>query len=123
MLLISRIVIFFTALLISAVNSGLVSSFPLQRGLPSQNEMIPSGQRFQLPDYLITDILPGSENRINTQKADRISHEIKSWNFIRVNEIKDTYHEGNHKTLFQQSIFSYRVFSTPDIIYPFSFFG
>lgn len=118
-----QIIILFFTVLISYINSGLCKVYDIQSSKVLREEPFPCIQHFSIIDYfLYTNIDVGTKNKFNPDKIDKFLQKTKFWYNNANNELIHKYPDGNYNHLLTNPIFIIKIFSSPDICFPFNYF-
>lgn len=123
MLKLVKIVIIFFTVLISFINSGLCRIYSAHNSLGLQEDPYPNIRRFSFIDYfLYTNLDIGSKDKINPAKFEKFLQKIRSWQYINNNEVISKYLQIRFYSILKDPTFIIKVFSPPDICFPFNYF-
>ena len=114
--------LFFTVL-ISYLNSGLCKVSDIQSSKVIQEESFPYTQHISVIHYfLFTNIDVGSKNKLSPDRVIKFLRKIKLWCNTSNNELIAKYSDVNYSPLLNNPVLITRIFSPPDICFPFNYF-
>ena len=118
-----KIVLLLLAVLITYINSGICKVYTSGGRKILNEESLPNTQHLSVIEYILYSTIDfGLKNRLSSDKFNKLSKEIRSWQYIAKYELIEKDQVKNNISLLRNPLFIVKVFSSGDICFPFNYF-